>query len=169
MKKLMLGIAAVALAATVQASSFNWSFSAGTDYNGYSVYLTTSAGAFVDLAAIEAALVGTGGDQSGTLAKASPSARNVTATSFVTGSWADGENVDFYYVIVKDSDYWVTDKQSIAAVVTGTPNKNTISQATGTNLLKGTPTGSFSAAPEPTSAMLMLLGVAGLALRRRRA
>ena len=156
-----------------EAASFSWSAAAGKTYAGYDVYIAKSA-SYANLAALEADLLGTSGN-SGTLVAGS---RSSSATGTLTGLTAKTSasdpniNYDFYYVFVKDNDYWVSAKQTVSiGLETDTAPSVTFAQASGTDLLSGAKSGSFGGAPvpEPTSGLLILLGVAGLALRRRRA
>ena len=165
MKKMLMLLGAVACAAVAQAATFNWSVAAGTAYDGYSVYLTKGS-KYATLAALQDDLIGASGN-SGTLAKATASARNVSAATFVSGLTAN-TSYDFYFVFVKDDNYWVSGKQvAVIGAESDTPPTLKIAQAAGTSLLGGTPTGKFSSVPEPTSGLLLLLGMAGLALKRK--
>ena len=82
---------------------------------------------------------------------------------------------DAYYVIVSASDAtsYTYYKADMSAKVYDPNNQesspgafNSVSAAT---ILSSGTSANFAAVPEPTSGLLMLLGVAGLALRRRRA
>ena len=75
-------------------------------------------------------------------------------------SSANGELYDFYFTIESDGKLFTSTVKSGVGV-----------QATATTVLSfGTQAAqTWTAVPEPTSGLLMLLGMAGLALRRRRA
>ena len=179
MKKLMIVATLALVAGFAKAASVDWAVTGGTsDQVGYSVYLVTAisdswTGAS-DIAAAAAAL-GTG--TSGTIAKAGRNYAIATTT-------ASGESItassmkSAYFVLVTDpaADSYKYISADLSGYVYGdidTPpgTSNTTTAA----LLAGT-TGSYATpgpgpgpepVPEPTSGLLMLLGVAGLALRRR--
>ena len=174
MKKAIILTLTIGVAIVTQAASFKWSASAGTAYEGYSVYVA-KGNSYATLAALQGDLLGSSGN-SGTLAKASASARNATASGTIDGlaakASASDANIDynFYFVFVKDNNYWVSAQQtaSIGTELDAAPTVS-LSQSAGTTLLGGAATGSFGAVPEPTSGLLLLLGIAGLALKRKRA
>ena len=70
----------------------------------------------------------------------------------------------FYYVISDSGKALTSDTKSGAALATGATSLNFGNQATYTQTA-----GNWAAVPEPTSGLLMLLGMAGLALKRKRA
>lgn len=150
MKKLLVLAAALVAGVVANAASFKWSASGitGTDgtgtYNGTATLYAIISGSSIEMASMSVA--------DGKIAAAS--------SLFETDALTVGNNYDFYFTI-ESGDYTYTSK---------TVSKS--AQATSTTLIAfgsapGTWTG--SAVPEPTSSLLMLLGMAGLALRRRRA
>jgi len=165
-------IAAAALCGTiVHAASINWQITgANASQVGYNVYMVAAISdawtSGADVAA-DATALGTG--TSATIAK-SGRVYNTPETG------ASGEKItssaSLYLVLVKSADakdYTYISMGDISSAVYEPPASATTSfSTTSAALLAGT-SGNFAAVPEPTSGLLMLLGVAGLALRRRRA
>ena len=167
MKKIIIALAGLAIAMSANAATIKWTFyTNAATWNGYSVYAVSALSEFTSVSDIESAMVGAGS------AATITGSRSYSATANYTGSWSAGESVSFYYVIVdKEAEkYWTSGLQSATAVTTGTPTASTFAAADGAALLSTAGTAfAGSPVPEPTSGLLMLLGVAGLALRRRRA
>ena len=169
MKKLTLMIGAVALAMGVQAATVNWKVSGTAATVNYNVYLLTSiADSYESVADIANA-----GHTSGTIVK---SARNhIAGASAAADAITKDSMKEVYWVIVDGSgsptsyNYVKTD---MSAFVYDPDNQESspgqFNSITAADMLAGS-SGSFGAVPEPTSGMLVLLGMAGLALKRKRA
>ena len=183
MKKIMIALAAVALAVSAQAASFNWKTGMGgqvcqagttTTANGMVAYLfdaavTSQSDAFAALSTGAAVTSIAGSLDSATLS----SGKITTQTAF---NWGEaGDTLSAYFVIVNGEDFYISSLQSAAADAAATKtlqyNEKTASQAVlnTTGSYAGAGWYSAAAVPEPTSGLLMLVGLAGLALRRRRA
>ena len=185
MKKLIIAAAAVCTAVFAQAAAANWKASAKDMYNGTgstedtalfagTAYLfdagVTSQAALYDLIA-------------GGTAISSSTAGYVTSLSFDEGAapttaYAYGEQgggtYTYYFVIVDSDKAYFSNEKAVAANGTATAKTVSFGSQSGSSALPGTGfqgAGAWSstAVPEPTSGLLLLLGMAGLALRRKRA
>ena len=173
MKKLVVMFLAVAAAIAANAASFNWKLQTGADYAGMNVYSLSGTTAAAVLAACEstdpAAWNGVFGDASSF--KVTGNNTRAGATGEINGI-NDGDSMVWVIVdgsVAEGSKFWVVKDYTIPAGATYDPptagTQFTTKLADQGILGQGT----FTAVPEPTSAMLMLVGLAGLALRRRRA
>lgn len=158
MKKLIM-FAAIAIAAiTGQAATFKWSAANIYDHTGTAKY----TGDVVLYAYINTA---TAADAVAVSTVKASSAGAVAATTFSNDKLAAGNNYNFFFVI-EDGDYKFTsaEKANVAALETQT---QTVAFG---NMTSATQNASnWAAVPEPTSGLLLLLGMAGLALKRKRA
>ena len=182
MKKLMIGLA-VALAATmVQAAQIKWTVQAGPaanrllDYTGNAVFAgtaylihTSDATAFTTQLAKDGTIGSTATygnystfNQFGGFASVQTSADTLTTTADQSFSLLLVQKVgdDVYY--------------KISDAMTATPSTDIVSnpvqkQWTASTQINNKGWSQYTAVPEPTSGLLLLLGVAGLALKRRRA
>ena len=177
MKKLLMAAAIVCAAVISQAATVNWTISgvknsAGTAPTaGWAVmafYTEVGAGSNAIVSAIQSKTAGSLAFESTSLIIGFGSGKVTAHDATAVGITDTSKNYDFYFVVFNDAD---ATKATEYAMVSA-PNK-AYSGMDG----KFTASGTFSsttpwqtvAIPEPTSGLLMLLGVAGLALRRRRA
>lgn len=185
MKKIIIAAVAVAMAAVTQAASFNWATS-GSATKGY-IYLsdgTTKANglaAYVfDAAVVSQADLLAGlrdGSAIGTYTSVANTSVNSSAkigtTPFTYGEAGSGYN--FYMAIMSDNEVLLTDGVNVvgqlsdASAVTfanpGTWSKVNNADAS----FSSSGWYSTTSVPEPTSGLLLLLGMAGLALKRKHA
>lgn len=187
MKKLMIAFAAAAMAVCANAATYSWNASnssnftdGGTDLSGVNIYIF-DANAYASSSIAESLSAGTlsvldnaiGMDvlDSGMIMYLAGEADTVTGISA-----AKVESTDYMkmYAAILDSNSAATAKNF--AIVTTDPIELS-------DDIKGGAEASFdfyentevswntipSTTPEPTSGLLLLIGVAGLALRRRRA
>ena len=88
----------------------------------------------------------------------------------LTGGWWSSDNVESYYVQVYSSGSAIgkSDTKTLDWKAITQNRINIFTQGTTTYAVRTINLGSTYAVPEPTSGLLLLLGVAGLALKRRR-
>ena len=191
MKKLMMVVAAFALAASAQAATYDWKWSStlkdptstafsGTVYlfnaNDYSQQTILTAflanpGSYSLSGAIDSYATSNG--------KAPTAPISIPAANIGTLSGSgDNQYVDYFYAAMftsgDDSYILLTDTYtvgvqasqdtSISSALSGSTSVMDVSTIQAGKVWYGT-----EAVPEPTTGLLVLLGVAGLALRRRRA
>ncbi len=156
MKKI-IAIAAFALTAMcAHAAATDWALTVGQMYgkDGKSTFTG------------KLELFASGGDLSSPVAifSANPAAATYNKTAFSTDALTAGETYTFYLVLT-DGDKALTSitKDSAAqGVGSATLNFGSMKNATQT-------ASNWQTVPEPTSGLLLLLGMAGLALKRKRA
>lgn len=197
MKKLILALGAVAMAAGVRAASYNWSVvSTSAAFNGYEstagvgkVWSGASATAGLNYYFIATATVSQGdllaglrGDKtiadysalaSGTTTATGVSKNTFSADSSLVGT--DGKMGAYFVIFSDDGKYvYIGMTSSVVADASGGQSDYSINLATSKVLRDADGTTAYGSAgwyavPEPTSGLLLLLGMAGLALKRKRA
>lgn len=189
MKKIMVMVVAAAMALAANATSVMWS--ASNVYQGWEGGTASAkAGGVVgylffanEISAADLTAALTGAEDAKytmaeALAKGYTATTSTSAGKFLASSTPDtiadsykGTSVSAYAVIFNAGDvddatyFYQTSAVTMTVPSTGDPTFAFGSQATAS-----AQTGSWTAVvPEPTSGLLMLVGLAGLALRRRRA
>ena len=172
MKKLIMALAIVAVAGMTQAASFKWSTGALTAPNSDgSAGATTAAEAtgtwlasisLYSDAACTTAIEGLTGNSSSTV---NAMGSNIAGT--FGGATFAYDNSTRYYAILELSYTTAAGTQTLKTDVVSTTLRTT--GTTTLNFSTAISNAQWSAVPEPTSGLLMLLGMAGLALRRKRA
>lgn len=182
MKKIMVALSVVALVAFAQAGSFKWGtgmgqavYKAGTETKlgtAYTAYLFDSS--TYAQGTLLSAFLGSGIDYSKSLSNKALSSSGTIASTQIDA--VSGQAYSLYAVVVDDKNVYISEYKD----VTGPDgSKSTTVYFSPTTSSKAAALDSASgyvgagwyttAVPEPTSGLLMLLGIAGLALRRRRA
>ena len=189
MKKIMIALAAIAAGVAAQAATVDWSLTvtaSATDYSAanYKVYLV-DATKWDALASITADTFADNTIVYGQTTFASGTGKSATSKTYATndkngskGAYvsalsdtvvADGGSLNVYYVILdtaKDpNEFYVSDK----ATLTGRSATGTLIDTGFASVANSAVSFTAVNVPEPTSGLLMLLGIAGLALKRRRA
>ena len=176
MKKLIIAAAMICAAAFAQAATVNWTIS-GVKAEGDTApsvgwavmvfYTEVGAGSGAIESAIAAGTAGSLAFESSTLAVSMSKGKVAAHDVAVAGITDTSKNYDFYFVVFNDADPASATKYAMQSAL----NKEYSSMAG-----KYTVSSTFSSStpwtetvPEPTTGLLVLLGVAGLALRRRRA
>ena len=179
MKKLMMAVAIVCAAVMAQAAQVTWSASAiaGTGSTSYYAMLVDVTG-MSDVTADSVALAIIAGTFEGNTMYAGAGTYNATkdqvAVAFskktANGDYANEQAVS-YMTIVFDAaaaadakNYLVTSGDAPASGKFSAAGLLAVQQGS-----QASKTWTAVAVPEPTSGLLMLVGLAGLALRRRRA
>lgn len=197
MKKLIVMLGAVAIATCVQAATYNWSVaSTSAAFNGYEstagvgkVWTGASATAnlnyyFIATATVSQSdlLAGLRDDKTiadyATLTSGKTAATGIAKTTFTADSalvGSDGKMGAYFVIFSADEKYvYIGSTSSVTADTSGGQSDYSINLATSKVLRDAVGETAYGSAgwyavPEPTSGLLMLVGLAGLALRRKRA
>ena len=183
MKKLIMGLAAVALAGSLHAATAAWGMSndGAKTYANATVYMILNSNFDAAISALNAG----GSDIATTMAgyNIGDAVKVLSGKGAGNGAYGSATAGDSYnWILVMSNGATIADgmqyystaaisyatMDAAGAIATGaaTPQKYSLVD-TSTNLFTGT-SGTIGA-PEPTSGLLLLLGVAGLALKRKRA
>ena len=152
MKKLLILAAVLVAGVAANAASFKWT--AGNIYGSDGATKWTST---VNLYAII--------DGVTTLVDSTTASNGTVANkAFSSDSLAGGKYYDFFFTLEDGDKTFTSTKVNVGAPDTMTATINFGNMASATQNADN-----WATVPEPTSGLLVLLGMAGLALRRRRA
>ena len=180
MKKIVL-IAAVVLATLASnAASFAWKTSAtgGAIYADASTKLDSGTAYLIDAAVLSQADLAAAieGGQSFAEATAGKTVGSATvtagkiSTTVSSSSYAGGSTYNFYTAVLNGDNYFASDSVSVTAADVGEATVQfKLTTSTKADGAWKDATGTGGGVPEPTSGLLLLVGGALLALRRRRA
>ena len=196
MKKLIMALAAIALAAGAQAASVNWMagkvYAPGKDgvigavdaATGKFVFGAVAGDSFAVKMYVWESLTAqtfkdgdlfakyTGDKLTGAIVGAYDASKSSASATGVLAPTTVGDNVYANVLFVledKESGEALWYMENSAVKATGSAVQNMNSLAMYTNGDKNKAAMQWTVVPEPTSGLLMLVGLAGLALRRRRA
>ena len=182
MKKLMMVFAVAAVAVAANAATVNWGSGTIKLPSGANAKATVEASLFI----IDAATYATYANYSDAVALSdaiytaySGKTAQQTATSngksIATLSYGDYSSGDSVYALVlyiateNETAYWMGNYATTSFEAAQDKSVGQLANFLGGNSSAGSTAWSTAAVPEPTSGLLLLLGVAGLALKRKRA
>ena len=173
MKKLVMALGVALMGFALQAATCNWT-GMGVTLNGsaaatdYTVYLIDSS--VVSSSAMSSALAG--GDFSALTGSAVVKTGKGIAVGTASMRWgvngwgdfAAGESYTYYTVVLNNSHNKATSFMITKDVTATAPSSGSINMAFGSQA-----SNTWTPVPEPTTGLLLLIGMAGLALRRKQA
>ena len=186
MKKLMIALGAVAMAIGLQAATVNWQsgalYTAASKAGGWSSTLAMNANALVTMNVylVDAATYATvsaydqkgiydwAGSQTATYTSVNKNSSDKLINAVTISDETLAGSKDYYSILVAkytDASYGDMYMAASATVTTPASGMKSIS-----NIFGGSAgVRDWQPVPEPTSGLLLLLGMAGLALKRKRA
>ena len=177
MKKLIVMLSAVAgLALTSNASSYYWGITSDAGNNGFAgdkvyVILASAWNDSIELSGVQTAANSLTGSSEGNSYVKKLGKTGIATTSFDYGSTdVSGDTLDVIFVQVNaDGEYfkWSDTLTSTASTSSEKTTKSFSASQMATYSARGYQPFGGSPVPEPTSGILFLLGVAGLALKRK--
>lgn len=167
MKKIVLTIAVAVASFATNAALYNWETSLGDGYDGMTWYVVNGTGVntLVNLLAVD-------GDTTGFSDALASYGANVQTGTFEDGwgGWQDGLVTDAAssaFLVVIDSLAEGSTFYYSAELPTADYQYSLPSSSPGSLVFDTVSSGTIASVPEPTSGLMLILGVAGLALRRK--
>ena len=159
MKKILVMAAVIVAGIAANAASFKWTASNIYSPTDSTVKLASTTATLYAYA--QSANIGTAIE----VATATTTSAGAISQSFTADGLTGGNYYNFYFVIdTGDYTFTSSNKEGVLAQATSTAAVSFGSMAAQTGA-----SGNWQSVPEPTSGLLMLLGMAGLALKRKRA
>ena len=172
MRKLIIAAAIVCAAAISQAAAVGWSAAGATGYSTYDMFVIGKNGV-TGVDQMKAIVAAGGLDAASEYAFAEGTLKNGAAVQAANTSpysiTYSGSGTDNYTAFIFVEDAAGEQASHTSTFDFAIANNDTPKTLTFGNQASNYTANSFAVAPEPTSGLLLLLGVAGLALRRRRA
>ena len=185
MKKMLIAVAIVCATVAVQAASVNWTWttsSSGAVYVPGSTTETVASGVMYIFADGLQSTVFNQWQKDGTMAAGSLDSKELTAgllpgaaSTAEFSTEATGAKQNFFAALITDDGLFIsaTKNGSESSLAGGTKLTFSFKSASQAEAITGATAysnaGWYAAVPEPTSGILLLVGMAGLALRRKRA
>ena len=198
MKKLMIALTVGVVAVYANAATVEWSATTGCLYDGRgdaSSKITSGTAYLVNAMYLQSELVSefvyAGGKAAATLAVLQMRAEylregdiDANATIYGSVSTLDADLLSAYFVIFNGDNMYISESASTNLVdfvefpdgalekiyeIVFSDDLTTSSKALPLDATKGYSSAGWYAVPEPTSGLLLLIGMAGLALKRKRA
>ena len=172
MKKLLLAVAIVSAAAVSHAAAITWSLTgitaspANAAAAGWVAYFM-DASTYSNFSSTAADNLATFCADNYTYKATTSAGRTGVQASTTSGSYSGGDEVSAYIVLFDAAN--ATDAKYYTATAVDTKIVPSSGNLSWSKAMSDTSGWTTTAVPEPTSGLLLLLGMAGLALKRKRA
>lgn len=171
MKKLIIAAAIICAGVTSQASNVNWGMTGAIDdtiFASGTAYLICVDNIAKPSLTAESAATWYAANSASLASKAFRTASVTDGAIYETEDISQAIGRKNYWLLI-DNNVDGDDHYIAVSTTTKALNITTSSLSVSANWLASSQMSNFNVAPEPTSGLLMLLGMAGLALRRKRA